>query len=94
MAKKFESISKSNFCLSQNWDIVLLGLVEFENLDWQDSGKNVIFVNLKKLFVSQKLLIELLNVLQEILAKGGMEQKHSLKILLLRKKTSKEKLKT
>ena len=51
-------------------------------------------MNLKKLFVSQKLLIELLNVLQEILAKGGMEQKHSLKILLLRKKTSKEKLKT
>jgi hypothetical protein len=49
-------------------------------------------VNLKKLFVSQKLLIELLNVLQEILAKGGMEQKHSLKILLLRKKNIKGKV--
>lgn len=42
--------------------------------------------------MSQKLLIELLNVLQEILAKGGMEQKHSLKILLLRKKNIKGKV--
>ena len=49
-------------------------------------------MNLKKLFLSQKLLIELLNVLQEILAKGGMEQKHSLKILLLRKKNIKGKV--
>ena len=49
-------------------------------------------MNLKKLFVSQKLLSELLNVLQEILAKGGMEQKHSLKILLLRKKNIKGKV--
>jgi hypothetical protein len=41
--------------------------------------------------VSQNFFIELLNVLQEILAKGGMEQKHSLKILLLREKKHQRK---